>query len=68
MEGGAGSDIIDVEGTTSEVYGWGAAAGESGLPDDLSQLSSLVMQDGADILIGGSGADQLYGQLGNDIL
>ena len=72
IEGGAGADIIQVdspdeEGHT-EVWGWGAQGGESGLLEGNADLANLLLKDGADILIGGNGSDALYGQLGNDIL
>ncbi|MFD1695440.1 beta strand repeat-containing protein [Roseibium aestuarii] len=68
VEGGAGADVIKVNGADTEVWGWGAQAGASGLVDGATNLANLALDDGADILIGGSGEDVFYGQLGNDIL
>ena len=68
VEGGAGRDFIEVGGTAAEVWGWGAAAGESGLTGTDAALDALALRDGADMLIGGSSDDTLHGQLGDDIL
>ena len=68
IEGGAGRDLINVDGAQTEVWGWGAAAGEDGLTADDLNLNALALKDGADVIIGGSGADTIYGQLGADII
>ena len=68
VEGGAGRDFIEVGGAAAEVWGWGAAAGESGLTGTDAALDALALRDGADMLIGGSSNDTLHGQLGDDIL
>lgn len=68
VEGGAGRDLINVDGASTEVWGWGKAAGVDGLTANNLNLNSLALQDGADIIIGGSGADEIYGQLGSDII
>ena len=67
IEGGADGDLIKVDGNTTEVWGWGKAAGESGTEggDDIFALS---LKDGQDIIIGGDGEDVLHGQMGDDIL
>ena len=67
IEGGAGGDLISVDGAQTEVWGWGAAAGESG-NDGTQTVRSLALKDGQDIITGGSGSDTIYGQLGDDIL
>ena len=68
VEGGAGRDLINVDGAATEVWGWGKAAGVDGLTASNLNLNSLALQDGADIIIGGSGVDEIYGQLGSDII
>jgi Ca2+-binding RTX toxin-like protein len=68
IEGGAGSDIIQVNGEDVEVWGWGKAAGVSGAVGNSSEIDALARKDGGDVLIGGSGDDRLYGQIGADIL
>ena len=67
IEGGAGADLIKVDGARTEVWGWGKAAGEDGLTAS-EAIKAMALKDKGDILIGGSGADQLFGQLGQDIL
>lgn len=68
VEGGAGRDLIKVDGAQTEVWGWGAAAGPDGLTTNDLNLNSLALKDGADVIIGGSGADEIFGQLGSDII
>ena len=73
VEGGAGADIIRTHAGASEIWGWGKAAGESGLLDATSsaqatKINQLAGRDGADIIIGGAGSDTIYGQLGNDLI
>ncbi|WP_039019935.1 calcium-binding protein [Halocynthiibacter namhaensis] len=68
VEGGAGRDLIQVDGALTEVWGWGKAAGAEGLTATDVNLNSLALQDGADVIIGGSGSDTIYGQLGSDII
>ncbi|HSG37410.1 MAG TPA: calcium-binding protein, partial [Paracoccaceae bacterium] len=68
VEGGAGRDFIKVNGASTEVWGWGKAAGEAGLTGTNAAIDALAIRDDADMLIGGSGADKLYGQIGRDIL
>ena len=68
VEGGAGRDLIQVDGALTEVWGWGEAAGAEGLTATDVNLNSLALQDGADVIIGGSGSDTIYGQLGSDII
>lgn len=67
VEGGAGSDRITTNAAVSTVWGWGAAAGETGQTGD-SAIDTLAIRDGADVLIGGDGDDTLHGQLGNDLV
>ncbi|TYC64145.1 hypothetical protein FMN50_01765, partial [Rhodobacterales bacterium] len=68
IEAGAGSDTVVVEAENSEIWGWGAAAGEEGLTGNVSNLTNLALADGDDIIIGGSGNDVIHGQLGDDII
>ncbi|SED72608.1 calcium-binding protein [Rhodobacter sp. 24-YEA-8] len=73
VEGGAGADIIRTDAAASEIWGWGKAAGESGLLDttnnaQAAKINQLASRDGADIIIGGVGSDTIYGQLGNDVI
>lgn len=68
VEAGSGTDTVfaDTSGV-SEIWGWGHAAGEAGLTGD-SELDSLAIRDGADLIIATGGDDVIYGQLGNDII
>ncbi|WP_298500107.1 calcium-binding protein, partial [uncultured Maritimibacter sp.] len=67
VEGGAGSDRITTNAAVSTVWGWGAAAGETGQSGNAG-IDTLAIRDGADVLMGGSGNDTLHGQLGNDLI
>ncbi|GGE38882.1 hypothetical protein [Actibacterium pelagium] len=67
IEGGAGRDLIQVEGTNTEVWGWGKAAGIDGLNSGDAAIDALAIKDGSDIIIGGTGNDAIYGQIGNEI-
>jgi Ca2+-binding RTX toxin-like protein len=60
VEAGAGRDLVTFTGGgTNTAYGWGADADEN---------EALARLDGDDIILGGSGIDNLHGQFGNDII
>ncbi|MDG4650076.1 calcium-binding protein [Roseibacterium sp. SDUM158017] len=68
IEAGADRDLVIVSAAVSEVWGWGKAAGESGLAAADAATNALAQRDDSDVLIGGAGNDSLYGQIGNEIL
>ncbi len=73
VEGGAGADKLRTNAAASEIWGWGKAAGDSGLLDtagnpQAAKINQLAQRDGADIIIGGAGSDTIHGQLGNDLI
>ena len=68
VEAGADRDLVIASSGSSEIWGWGRAAGVSGLDATDADTNALAIRDGTDILIGGAGNDSLYGQIGNEII
>ncbi|MFW5654280.1 MAG: beta strand repeat-containing protein [Roseicyclus sp.] len=67
IEAGADRDLVISSAAASEVWGWGAAAGPSGL-EGSAVIDALAQRDDSDVLLGGDGNDILFGQIGNEIL
>ena len=70
VEAGAGGDRVYVNASSSTIWGYGAAGGIDGLigTEAATAIDALAIRDSMDILIGGAGADRIYGQLGGDFI